>query len=70
MNGSAKPALASSGVWGGIIAAGVPLLSQLSDYMGHSVDPRLQLAGSVIGGLLAIYGRVTAAAPVSGVLKS
>lgn len=70
MNGNAKPAIASTGVWGGIIAMGVPLLGQLAAYMGTSIDPRLQLAGTVIGGLLAIYGRVTATGPVTGVLKS
>lgn len=68
MNGS-KAAITSTGIWGGIIAIGVPLISQLADYMGTSIDPRLQVAGGILGGLLAIYGRYTAAAPITGILK-
>lgn len=64
-----KTALASTGIWGGIIAAGIPLASLLSDSLGHSVDPKLQMAGSIIGGLVAIYGRMTATTQITGIIK-
>jgi Phage tail lysozyme len=65
-----KPAIASTGVWGSIISIGVPFLSQIADTLGHSVDPKLQAIGSILGGLLALYGRVSATAQITGVLKS
>ena len=72
----AKPALASSTIWGGIAAvAGValpPLLSKIgvtpSDAAAGS-----QLLGSLVsaaGGLLAIWGRSKATTIISGLFKT
>jgi hypothetical protein len=68
MNGT-KAAIASTGVWGALIAMAMPILNQVAVGMGDSVDPKIQAAGVIIGGLLSIYGRVTATAKVTGVLK-
>jgi hypothetical protein len=65
-----KPAIASTGVWGAIIAAGIPIISMIADSMGHSVDPKLQAAGSILGGLLALYGRISATSQITGVMKA
>ena len=68
MNGKAKPWWASKTIWGGIVAAACGLLA----LAGHRVSPETQsflaqqavqvatAAATVIGGLLAIYGRIKA----------
>jgi hypothetical protein len=59
-----KPWYASSGVWGGVIA----VLAAVLGLLGYSIGAEDQVAlagyvatiGSVVGGLLAIIGRVRA----------
>lgn len=68
MNGT-KSTFASKGVWGGILAAAGPFIPVVAKAFGFDVGPDdvaqvSELLGgmvSAIGGLLAIYGRVTAA---------
>lgn len=63
MNG-VKGMLSSTGVWGGLIV----VLSALLGMFGYTIAPEDQQAlvdtvsqiGAMIGGVLAIYGRVTA----------
>jgi hypothetical protein len=64
-----KAAINSTTIWGSILAGGSPLVSIVLDQMGHSTNPNIVSAGSIIGALLAIYGRVTATAPVTGIIK-
>jgi hypothetical protein len=65
-----KPALASKAVWGGLIAVVAALLPVLGptaglDEIGQDhVLETLAALGGVIGGLVAIWGRVTARAPI------
>jgi hypothetical protein len=76
MNGSAKPAIASTGVWGGIIATAGPMLVTALNYFGTNggLSPQASTVvmgiSGVLGGLLAMYGRITATQPITGVLKS
>lgn len=65
-----KPWYQSKTVWGGLIAVAAPLLKMA----GLDVDPALQgdiadaavtLAGA-LGGLIAIYGRLSASASIGG----
>jgi GH24 family phage-related lysozyme (muramidase) len=65
-----KPALASTSVWGGLIAAAGPLIDWGLSSMGHSSDPRISMAAGVLGGLMAIFGRVNANTQISGIIKS
>jgi len=65
-----KPALASKAVWGGLIAVATALLPVLGPTaglddvgQGHVLET-LAALGGVIGGLVAIWGRVTARAPI------
>jgi tail lysozyme len=71
----AKPALASSGVWGGIIAVAGPLLLQILPTIAPAMaaaipEPYGALVTSVIGGIMAIYGRVQASQPIKGVISA
>ena len=65
-----KPALASKAVWGGLIAVAAALLPVLGptaglDEIGQGqVLETLAALGGVIGGLVAIWGRLTARAPI------
>lgn len=65
-----KPALASKAVWGGLIAVVAALLPVLGPTaglddvgQGHVLET-LAALGGVIGGLVAIWGRLTARAPI------
>lgn len=65
-----KPALASKAVWGGLIAVAAALLPVLGPTagldeigQGHVLET-LAALGGVIGGLVAIWGRLTARAPI------
>ena len=58
-----KPWYASTAVWGGVLAALSPLIA-LAGYQidaGQAADI-LAAVGSLIGGALAVYGRVRATA--------
>ena len=59
-----KHFLASKGVWGGIIAVLPPALSivgvDLSPEEAQGIAGHVDAIISAVGGLLAIYGRVTA----------
>ena len=70
MNGT-KGALASTGVWGGIIAA-VPAIDALLVAFRVFSFPVLgevsQFIVPAIGGLISIFGRVKADKKISGVL--
>ncbi len=65
-----KPALASKAVWGGLIAVAAALLPVLGPAAGldaagqDHVLETLAALGGVIGGLVAIWGRLTARAPI------
>lgn len=63
----AKPAISSKSFWGSVITLVVPVVSYVADTMGASVDPKMQMAGSALGGLLALYGTMTRTAPISGI---
>ena len=63
----AKPWWASKGVWGGIVAALCGLLAafgvlspEQSDAAQASLPEALAAAGAAVGGLLAVWGRVSA----------
>ena len=65
-----KPALASKAVWGGLIAVAAALLPVLGPAagldaagQGHVLET-LAALGGVIGGLVAIWGRLAARAPI------
>jgi lysozyme len=65
-----KPALASKAVWGGIIAVAAALLPVVGPALGldaagqgHALET-LAALGGVVGGLVAIWGRVAARAPI------
>jgi lysozyme len=65
-----KPALASKAVWGGLIAVAAALLPVLGPAagldaagQGHVLET-LAALGGVIGGLVAIWGRLTARVPI------
>lgn len=65
-----KPALASKAVWGGLVAVAAALLPVLGPAVGldaagqgHVLET-LAALGGVIGGLVAIWGRITARAPI------
>lgn len=66
----AKPALASKAVWGGLIAVAAALLPVLGPAAGLEAADQgevlelLAALGGVVGGLVAIWGRVTARAPI------
>ena len=64
-----KAAIASTGVWGSALAAVIPVASLIGDALGHSTDPKLAMVGSVLAALLGLYGRVTATAPIVGVIS-
>ena len=59
-----KPTLASKTVWGGLVAVG----AGIAGLFGYQLDPTVQTglvelvtsAGAVIGGAIAIYGRIKA----------
>lgn len=59
-----KSAIASKTIWGGLIA----ILASVASLFGYQVMPEAQSAvvdlaatvGSAVGGVIAIYGRVTA----------
>lgn len=60
-----KPWYASTGVWGGIIAVLTPLIGAFFHMTVSSADSAaladaLAGIGTAIGGILAVYGRVTA----------
>ena len=65
-----KPWYKSKTVWGGIVA----LLAGIAGIFGYSVGEEAQATvvesllavGSAVGGLIAVYGRVTAKDKVSG----
>jgi lysozyme len=65
-----KPALASKAVWGGLIAVAAALLPVLGPAAGldeagqGQVLETLAALGGVIGGLVAIWGRLAARAPI------
>jgi hypothetical protein len=69
----AKAAIASKTVWGGIIALLGPVAVPILDTIGMNVpsqwQPIVAGASSIVGGLLAIYGRVSATQQIVGVLK-
>ena len=61
-----KPWYASTAVWGGVLAALSPLIA-LAGYRidaGQAAD-LLAAVGSLIGGALAVYGRVRATAVIA-----
>ncbi len=65
-----KPALASKAVWGGLVAVAAALLPVLGPAAGLEAADQgevlelLAALGGVVGGLLAIWGRVTARQPI------
>lgn len=65
-----KPALASKAVWGGIVAVVAGLLPVLGPSLGldaagqQQVLETLAALGGVIGGALAIWGRIAARVPI------
>ena len=61
-----KPWYASTAVWGGVLAALSPLIA-LAGYQidaGQAAD-LLAALGSLVGGALAVYGRVRATAVIA-----
>jgi hypothetical protein len=61
-----KPWYASTAVWGGVLAALSPLIA-LAGYevdAGQAAD-LLAALGSLVGGALAVYGRVRATAVIA-----
>jgi hypothetical protein len=64
-----KAAIASTGVWGSALAAFIPIASLIGDALGHSSDPKLVMIGSVLAACLGLYGRITATAPIVGVIS-
>lgn len=63
-----KPWYQSKTVWGALIAAGAPLLKHFGlefglAEQGDLADALAALAGAA-GGMLAVYGRVTATRPI------
>lgn len=62
--GNSKPWYMSKGVWGGLVA----LLAGVAAMLGYNLGPEDQVtltnaligAGSAVGGVLAVYGRVKA----------
>lgn len=59
-----KGALKSKGVWGGIIAALPQIAAMIDPVLGGIATDAI----SVVGGLLAVYGRWTASSRVEGLL--
>lgn len=60
-----KPWYASSGIWGGILAAAAPAIGLVFHMTVSSADTAqladaLAAIGAGIGGLVAVYGRVKA----------
>lgn len=68
-----KAAIASTTVWGSVIAI-LPYVGKLLEYIGvlplGSVDILQPSLASAIGGILAVYGRMKADKPITGVLKA
>ncbi len=65
-----KPWYQSKTVWGGLIALSAPLLKfagvdLAADAQGQLTDALVTLAGAV-GGVLAIYGRMSATTAIQG----
>lgn len=68
MNGS-KGALFSMGIWGGVMAflpQAVDFLSQVAQIPG--MPPQVKTIAAAVGGLLAIYGRLTATKKIAGMV--
>lgn len=65
-----KAAISSKSFWGGLVAVGIPVAGYVAEYFGASPDPKLQMAGSALGGLLALYGTMTRTAPISGIFTA
>ena len=71
-----KPALASTGVWGGLISSLGPMVVMVLNTVGSNgglspqVSTAIMGASGLLGGLLAIYGRVSATAQITGIVKS
>ncbi len=70
MNG--KAAIASTGIWGGLIAVIGPLVGPVAQAVIPTLSPQWQVIISGLvsagGGLLAIYGRASATTQITGVL--
>lgn len=68
-NTNTKGALASSTVWGGVVAA-LPLVLQIAQIFGFGIgiDPTQAATTTVsaIGGILAIWGRAKASKSITG----
>lgn len=65
MDPNSKPWYTSTGVWGSILAVAAPLIGvifhvSISDANSAAISDALAALGSGIGGLIAVYGRVTA----------
>ncbi len=71
---SPKPAIASSTIWGGLIAAISPVIPTLIDAVLPIIPPQYQamVSGALafLGGIMAIWGRNNSnIAPIAGVFK-
>jgi hypothetical protein len=67
MNGT-KAAVASVGIWGGVIATMSPIIMMLIQVMGGNSNPVIAGIAGILGGIMAIIGRVTATKQITGVL--
>lgn len=66
-----KPWYASSGVWGGILAAGVGLVALITHTTITQADVSslagdLAAIGGAVGGIIAVYGRIKATKKIGG----
>lgn len=71
-----KPAILSKGVWGSVsaIAGAAILFAQQLGWLPAGIEKDVaelvHLAAAFFGGVLALWGRLSAKKPISGVVKS
>jgi hypothetical protein len=73
--GAAKPAVQSTAVWGGAVSVLTSLLlyaagqGWIDAELARLIVGLFAPAAALIGGIVAIWGRVKARSPIAGVLK-
>lgn len=66
MNGT-KSFLKSKGVWGGVIAVGAGLFGiDITELDMQQITDNIELIIASVGGLVAVYGRITANKKIGG----